>query len=185
MAGAKEPYPITSLFRSKRVVVAVCAAAGMVLGAMSVSAAIQVYQQITDDKEKTYTGSVTAAEPGVRTNRHSSEQVISVTASLPASSSPPTQSEPTTSATDTGQPPAAATNTTPPKASKTAPQANNPGPVHIATPSTVGDLVHGVKQAIGPVVPPPLSQVTHAVDAILPDTLNAGLISVEVPLLGL
>jgi hypothetical protein len=155
---------LSSLLRSKSIIIAAVAAVAMLLGAMSVGAAVNQYQ-----KQATLLGGFPASgnpfSKRTPTSRHTVEGVqpaVQVAAAQTASSEEPAD-------------------ITPPAAPLLVPV---PAPI-LPAPKATPPLATTVSETAKPVVPPPLQQLLGGVTHNVPTSVDAGLVKITLPRISL
>lgn len=159
-----------SFITSKRVIVAVVAAVAMVLGAMSVGAAVKFYNKIPE---------LISGQPAMS----GSSSKKPVKAQVADSETDTTQEESSAAAINSEIPPVAPTNHN----TVTSPSAATVVPLPPLTPITVPagqvtqPVVNGVQQTVTPILPAPLKDIVNGVTDSLPQGIHTGLIDVSLP----
>jgi hypothetical protein len=183
-----------SLITSKRVIVSVVAAVAMVLGAMSVGAAVVIYKKIPE-----VIGSKTApanpfpgsgdsvatthfdsqAKPAGTTDDPSTVIAVQGTDAAAAIASADSTAQPTQSGHVAG-----ASTSTSSTGSSTRPASIAPA-VTVPLAPVLQPVTNTVQQLVNPIIPQPLQDLVNGVTGALPTQLDAGLVTVTLPKIAL
>lgn len=168
-------------------VIATVAAVAMILGAMSVGAAVWDYRK-TPGLVGGLPASANPFTRQVRTARHTVEgvtpnpQVAGAETDVTTQEAAPVATTAVASNTDKGTDNAAAV--TPPAAAPVKPAAL-PAPVQVPVAPVTQPVVNTVQNIVSPLTPEPVKQIINGVTGLLPTHIDTGLVNISLPKIGL